>query len=106
MALATINLIYSLAAIGIMLEKSQKRSAYRIPTQWVDIPATLRAGDQPIAVRLVDISHSGAGMQADQGLSLNESISLNVAVPAWGGTTVDIPARLVRSRNTPAGSGN
>jgi len=103
MALAAVNLIYALAAIGVMLEKAQRRSAYRLSTQWVDIPATLSVGDHPKAVRLVDISHAGAGLQANQGFTLNESVSLSVAVPAWGGTVVAIPSRLVRSRQTASG---
>ncbi|HHO70315.1 MAG TPA: glycosyltransferase, partial [Halothiobacillus sp.] len=103
MGLAAVNLIYALAAIGIMLEKSQKRSAYRISTRWANIPATLHADDQPIAVRLINISHAGAGLQANQGLTLNESVSLKVAVPAWGGTVVAIPSRLVRSRHITSG---
>jgi len=103
MGLAAVNLIYALAAIGVMLEKSQKRSAYRMSTRWADIPATLYAGDQPVAVRLVNISHTGAGLLVKRRFSLNESVSLKVAVPAWGGAVVDIPSRLVRSRHIASG---
>ncbi|MBB5015707.1 UDP-forming cellulose synthase catalytic subunit [Rehaibacterium terrae] len=103
MALAAVNLIYALAAIGIMLEKSQKRSAYRIPTQWVDIPATLRVGEEQLPVHVVDISHTGARLRAHKGLPLTEAVTLNVAVPAWGGITVTIPSRLVRRHDTTDG---
>ena len=98
MALVVMNLIYSLAAIGIMLEKSQKRSAYRIPTQQFNTAANLRIAETLIPVRLADLSHTGVGMYAKQECVLGEQVTLDVAVAALNGTRCSIPSRVVRSR--------
>ncbi|MEW6444701.1 MAG: UDP-forming cellulose synthase catalytic subunit [Pseudomonadota bacterium] len=96
MVITAVNMIYSLAAIGIMLEKSQKRAAYRIPAQVIDIPAKLLVNDEEIPVRLLDLSHGGSGIVTERGLPKLDHVKLRVAIRAWNGQTEDIPARLVR----------
>jgi len=98
MTLTVVNMVFSLAAIGVMLEKAQKRSAYRIPAQLIDIPATLMLNAEELPVRLVDLSHAGAGILAKQGLPRQQKVRLKVNVRVWGGQTVEIPARLVRNQ--------
>lgn len=100
MALTVLNMVFSLAAIGVMLEKSQKRGAYRIPVQIAKLPAWIHHGHERFPVVLDDISHAGAGLLASHGLARNEKVTLEVAIPAWGDAMVRIPARLVRRRYT------
>lgn len=62
MVWAGINVIFILAAIGIMLEKAQKRAAYRINTEYMPIFATtLNYAGQHWPCTLLNISHSGMG---------------------------------------------
>ncbi|MFZ5428172.1 MAG: glycosyltransferase family 2 protein, partial [Thermodesulfobacteriota bacterium] len=96
MTITVVNMVYSLAAIGVMLEKAQKRSAYRIPAQLSDIPATLVMNSEDLPVRMADLSHAGAGIISTQGLPKQQKVILRVSLRAQGNRTVDIPARLVR----------
>lgn len=98
MVLTVVNMIFSMAAIGVMLEKSQKRAAYRIPAQLSDIAASVRLDTQRAPVRIVDLSHAGAGLLSTQNLPKGETVLLSVAIPAWKGRQVDIPARIVRHK--------
>lgn len=96
MTITIVNMVYSLAAIGVMLEKAQKRSAYRIPAQLSDIPATLMLNTEDLPIRMIDLSHAGAGILSRQGLPRQQKVRLRVNIRAWGMKTVEIPARLVR----------
>ncbi|MDM7322354.1 MAG: PilZ domain-containing protein, partial [Gammaproteobacteria bacterium] len=98
MTLTVLNMIFSLAAIGVMLEKAQKRGAYRIPVQIANLPAWIHRGHERFPVVLDDISHAGAGLLVSHGLARNEKVILEVAIPAWGHAMAHIPARLVRHR--------
>ncbi len=98
MTLTIVNMVYSLAAIGVMLEKAQKRSAYRIPAQLSDIQATLMLNKEELPIRMIDLSHTGAGILSRQGLPRQQKVRLRVNIRAWGMKTVEIPARLVRHR--------
>jgi len=98
MTLTALNMLFSMAAIGVMLEKAQKRAAYRIPTQLANIPASLILSPQtpPQPVHLTDLSHSGAGLISKKPLLLSQRVLLRVAIPAMGGQVAEIPARIVR----------
>ncbi|MGB9670391.1 MAG: UDP-forming cellulose synthase catalytic subunit [Halothiobacillaceae bacterium] len=98
MALTILNMIFSLAAIGVMLEKSQKRGAYRIPVEIAQLPAWIQHDQERFPVILDDLSHAGAGILSSHALPRREKVTLEVAIPAWGGRVVHIPARLVRRR--------
>ncbi|MGK0673792.1 MAG: UDP-forming cellulose synthase catalytic subunit [Halothiobacillaceae bacterium] len=98
MALTGLNMIFSLAAIGVMLEKSQRRAAYRIPVQIANLPAWLHHDNKRFPVVLDDISHAGAGLLTSYAVARNEKVTLEVAIPAWDNALVRIPARLVRRR--------
>jgi cellulose synthase (UDP-forming) len=96
MALTVQNLVFSMAAIGVMLEKAQRRSAYRIPMQLAKIDAHLIHQGKDYPVHLEDISHTGTGFTIDVPIPRNERVVLRLGIPAWEGRIVEIPARLVR----------
>jgi len=97
--LAAINLVFSLGAIGVMLEKAQKRSAYRLQGLHADLRAHLVLRDGRVQpARITDFSFTGAGLRLPFALSLNQEVELQVAVPALGGRQVRIPALVVRRR--------
>lgn len=99
MVLTVYNMVFSLACIGVMLEKAQKRLAYRMPSSTINLSATLcRADGQRLPVMVDDISHSGAGLFAEEGLPRQSEVRLEVAVPAWNGRVVEIPAKIMRTR--------
>ena len=98
MTLTAVNTVYSLAAIGVMLEKAQKRLAHRIPAAFIDIPATLILNEEEIPIRIIDLSHTGAGILSQQGLPRQKNVRLRVGIRAWGMQTVEIHARLVRNQ--------
>lgn len=98
MTLTALNMGFSMAAIGVMLEKAQKRAAYRIAVQLHNIPAALHLDFGSIPVRLTDLSHAGAGLLSNITLPKDEQVHLQVRVHALGGEVHDIPARLVRRK--------
>ncbi|TQV65227.1 MAG: UDP-forming cellulose synthase catalytic subunit [Halothiobacillaceae bacterium] len=98
MSLTVLNMLFSMAAIGVMLEKSQKRGAFRIPTQISDIPATLSLPSGDVPIRLTDISHSGAGLLSSISLPKDERVRLQVRVNALDGKSMEIPGKLVRHK--------
>lgn len=98
MTLTVLNMLFSMAAIGIMLEKSQKRSAYRIPAQLSNIPATLHLESGSVPVRLSDLSHAGAGLLSSTTMPRDERVRLQVRINALEGKIVELPGRLVRHK--------
>lgn len=99
MILTAINLVFSLAAIGVMLEKPQKRAAYRIPTHTTDLSGLLHDGRQGHPVKIFDLSHGGAGLEMPHPLPPQHDWLLRIKIPAmhqWR----DIPVRLTRSWQT------
>ncbi|MFZ5513123.1 MAG: UDP-forming cellulose synthase catalytic subunit [Pseudomonadota bacterium] len=98
MTLTVLNMLFSMAAIGVMLEKAQKRAAHRIPAELGNIPATLQLDSGSIPVRLTDLSHAGAGLLSSLTLPKDEQVHLQVRIHALGGEMHDIPARLVRRK--------
>jgi len=66
MGWSLLNLILVLAALGVLLERRQRRSSPRVS---VDLPATLVVDDETVPCRITDFSVSGAGarVQLDRG---------------------------------------
>lgn len=102
MALTAVNLIYSLAAIGIMLEGSQKRSAYRLSMQAIKTSGWLypEDGSPAVEVQLLDISHRGTRVVSPLPIPQEAAVSLKLHVPALGNQTACIPCRVARSRRS------
>jgi cellulose synthase (UDP-forming) len=97
--LAGINLVFSLGAIGVMLEKAQKRNAYRLRGLLTDLGAQLALpGGARLPVRITDMSYTGVGLRTQAALVLHQDALLQVAVPALGGQPLNIPAQVVRRR--------
>ncbi|OYY74393.1 MAG: cellulose synthase catalytic subunit (UDP-forming) [Gammaproteobacteria bacterium 28-57-27] len=86
MAWAGINVIFILAAIGIMLEKAQKRAAYRINTQRTKAyPMSLEYAGQKCSCTLVNISHSGLAVHIPHNRivpELGDVMSFDIYIPA------------------------
>ncbi|MEF3193339.1 MAG: PilZ domain-containing protein, partial [Halothiobacillaceae bacterium] len=98
MALTTFNMVFSMAAIGIMHEKAQRRVAHRIPTSLIHLEATLQFSSAVRTVKIVDLSHTGAGVESDLPLPANETGLLRTPIPAFKGQLADIPVRVVRKK--------
>ena len=83
---AGINVIFILAAIGIMLEKAQKRAAYRINTQHTKaFPMNLEYAGQAWSCTLVNISHSGLSVLLPHNRltpAPGEVMTFNIYIPA------------------------
>lgn len=72
MVLATANMLFSLAAIGVMFEKSQKRGAQRLSMEAFEYSAHIFINGIKVAVKLDDISHTGISFFLNaQGVALS-----------------------------------
>lgn len=102
MTLTAVNLIYALAAIGIMLEESQKRSSYRLSMQAIKTSGWLypEDGSPAIEVQLLDISHLGTRLISPQPVTQGEMASLKLHIPALNHQPARISCQIVRSRRT------
>ncbi|TSE28630.1 PilZ domain-containing protein [Tepidimonas taiwanensis] len=98
MTLAAINMIFSMAAIGIMLEKAQKRSAYRVPAESLDATAEWHSGNTVVSLRFLDVSHGGARFTATQPLPRGTLGAIRATIPAMDNTVADLPSSVVRVR--------
>lgn len=98
MALTVMNMLFSMAAIGIMLEKAQRRAAYRIPTSLINLEASLQLPSGLYRVKVSDLSHTGVGVESDLPLPVGEMGYLTIPVPARGGQMATIPVRAVRRK--------
>ncbi len=97
--LAAVNLVFSLGAIGVMLEKAQKRESYRLKGLRTDLAAALVLTDgRRLPVRLTDFSYTGAGILLPMPLAMHREAALEVRVPALQGRTASIPVQVVRRR--------
>lgn len=97
--LAGFNLVFSLGAIGVMLEKAQKRDAYRLSGLVADIAARLALpGGMAVPVQITDMSYTGVGLRTPTALIQHQQVWLEVAVRALNGQQVRIPAQVVRRR--------
>ncbi len=85
---AGINVIFILAAIGVMLEKAQRRAAYRISTEHTNAyPSSLLYAGEEWGCTLLNISHSGLGVRIDKAdfrIAEGEIITLKIFIPALG----------------------
>lgn len=100
MTLTAVNLIYALAAIGIMLEGSQKRSSYRLSMQAIKTSGWLypEDGSPAIEVQLLDISHQGTRVISPQPVPQGSMASLKLSIPALNHQFAHIACQVVRSR--------
>lgn len=98
MAFTLLNMTFSLAALGVMLEKSQKRTAYRFSAEPANLNAQLQTSfGITYPVKIVDLSHTGVGIQSDQALNKADDMRLLVKIPSLG-TTYAFTVHLVRER--------
>ncbi len=88
MVWASINVIFILAAIGIMLEKAQKRAAYRINTEHTHAyPMSLEYAGKTWPCTLLNLSHSGMGVRIDHAAirpKAGENLGFDIFIPALG----------------------
>lgn len=98
MTLAAVNMILSMAAIGVMYEKAQKRFAYRLPAVHLDVAAEWHSETAVVRLRLLDVSHGGAKFAAAQPLSRGALGSIRVTIPAMGNASADLRSSVVRVR--------
>ena len=85
---ASINVIFILAAIGVMLEKAQRRSAYRISTEHTNAyPSSLLHDGKEWDCTLLNISHSGLGLRVDDPsfrITHGDVVYVKIFIPALG----------------------
>jgi len=86
MVWASINVIFILAAIGIMLEKAQKRSAYRINiNNPLSFPMSYDSGHELGSCTLENISHTGMKVRIKRMQTLpkiGDSLNFSIYIPA------------------------
>jgi len=95
-----VNLVFLLAAVGVMLEKAQRRTANRISTQDSFSVCQLEIDGQLQPALLLNISHSGAAVLIDRNLRLKKQLALHVFLPGLEHTS-RIPANFVSRRIDP-----
>ena len=96
---ASINLIFLFAALGVMLEKAQRRTANRIETRNTENRCQIEVNGQFIAATMVNLSHSGAALQVEQGIPVNTPVVLHIRLPEMD-RMGHITARCVAARPT------
>jgi len=92
-----INLIFLFAAIGIMLEKAQRRTANRIQTRDVISQCQLEVAGRIQPATMLNVSHSGAALLVNRKVRPKSDLALHVDLPDLGRTS-RIPARAVSMR--------
>ncbi|MDD2892608.1 MAG: UDP-forming cellulose synthase catalytic subunit [Halothiobacillaceae bacterium] len=92
-----INLIFLFAAIGVMLEKAQRRAANRIQTRDIISQCQLEIAGKMQTATMLNVSHSGAALLVDRKIRSNTELVLHVDLPGLGRTSC-IPARTVSMR--------
>jgi cellulose synthase (UDP-forming) len=97
-SLAIVNMIFSMAAIGVMLEKAQKRTAYRLPASLLHTAAEWHEGETVVDLRFLDVSHGGARLVAARPLRRGRMGNFSTHIPAWQGASAKWRARVVRVR--------
>lgn len=99
-----INLVFLLAAVGVMLEKAQRRGANRIAASRSILgDCQLEVNGQTKHATMIDISHSGAAFWVDQRIPAHTPLYLHINLPELGRISA-IPAQSVslrRSHNEP-----
>ncbi len=98
----TYNFITVLAAMGVLLERRQKRTAPRMP---ISEPGFLISDDQQLQCEITDLSSQGCHMLCQQpfNLALEQPVEIRSFAPALD-RTVTLPARIRTIE--PHGSGN
>jgi len=97
-----VNLVFLFAAVGVMLEKAQRRAANRIATRDIIGECQLEIAGQLQSATLLNVSHSGAALVIDRKTHLKKQLALRVYLPGLERVS-RIPARVVSKR--PHGEG-
>lgn len=92
-----INLIFLLAAVGVMLEKAQRRGANRIASRDILSDCQLEIDGQTQHATMHDISHSGAAIWVNQEIPKHAAIRLHINLPELG-RIGSIPAQAMSLR--------
>jgi cellulose synthase (UDP-forming) len=92
-----VNLIFLFAAVGVMLEKAQRRGANRIATRDIIGECQLEIAGQLQPAALQNISHSGAALVIDRKTRLKKQLALHVYLPGLE-RVGRIPAHIVSRR--------
>lgn len=95
---AGINIVFLFAAVGIMLEKAQRRAANRIQMQNTENHCMIEAGGKAIYGKMVNLSHSGAAIEISEHIKSNTMVALHIRLPEMG-RTGRITARTVAVRS-------
>lgn len=93
----SINLIFLFAAVGIMLEKAQRRVANRIATRNTENVCQLEVNGKRIPATMINLSHSGAAFWVAQSIPVNTPLHLHIKLPELQRTS-HITARCVSLR--------
>lgn len=83
---AGINVVFILAAIGVMLEKAQKRAAYRINTRHLSsFASSIHWQGFEFTSQLLDLSQSGLGLRVPDSRfkpNIGERLEIKIHIPA------------------------
>ncbi|MDD3645183.1 MAG: UDP-forming cellulose synthase catalytic subunit [Bacteroidales bacterium] len=97
MVLTFFNMLFSLAALGVMLEKSQKRNAYRMSAEPVNFDASLQSkSGETTHIHVNDLSHTGLGADCGKILSKSGNYNLLIKIPALNNKIYEIPVVIAR----------